>query len=220
MMRDEQLEALYRLNWDALCKSIPTDSGVSNPLLAAVPQEYEHSKKRLLVIGQETHGWWGRWDANPANQISVLHDYYRRFDRGRKHNSPFFHAAKKLQVLLNPDSDPFGFIWLNLFVCDQNNGQPREPVAESLRKVSFLRDEIKILGPYAVVFFTGPNYDYTLKHERYFPDAELKPRSKWWSEVMASGLPTKTARTYHPNHLQLERQTIAVLKEIADWINQ
>src|SRR5438309_4634374 len=57
------------------------------------------------------------------------------------------------------------------------------PISESLRQASFLRDEIEILKPTAVVFFTGPNYDYTLKHEKYFSKAQLRPRSQWWAEV-------------------------------------
>jgi hypothetical protein len=221
---DEQLERLYQANWDSLCKAIPTGSAMSNPLLAAVPHEYETSKKRLLIIGQETHGW-GLWDdrlpADTGRAVAFLRGAYCLFQRGRHHNSAFFRAAAGLQSALNPASDPFGFLWLNLFVCDQGLTTPREPAAESLRQASLLRREIEILRPHAVIFFTGPNYDYTLKHEKYFPKAEIKPHSEWWAEVIAPDtLPRKTARTYHPNYPKFKPHVDDALAEIVEWIKQ
>src|ERR1700730_10010859 len=132
-MMDEELERLYRSRWNALSKAIPNESKMSNPLLAAVPSEYENSKTRLLIIGKETHGWCGIWDdKSHVDRIAWLRDRYQAFGRGRnargkKHNSPFFQAATKLQKRLNPDSDPFGFMWLNLFICDQDQRLPNQP---------------------------------------------------------------------------------------------
>jgi hypothetical protein len=224
MTIDAQLRELYRNNWDNLCQAIPTGSGMSNPLLAAVPHEYESSNKRLLVVGQETHGW-GFWDKglppNPDQAVELLRGAYCLFQRGRHHNSAFFRAAARLQGAINPASDPFGFMWLNLFHCDQGLTTPQEPTAESLRQASLLRREIEILKPDAVIFFTGPNYDYTLKHEKYFPKAEIKPRSKWWAEVIAPEvLPNKAARSYHPNYPHFKPHIDEVLGEIAQWITQ
>lgn len=106
-----------------------------------MPSEYENSKARLLIIGKETHSWLGLWDdsSSGSDLIDALRDGCRRFERGKKWRSRFFQAARKLQKLLNPESDASGFMWLNLFICDQNQRLPKEPIAEELRKVSFLR---------------------------------------------------------------------------------
>lgn len=181
---------------------------------------YEDSKVRLLVVGQETHGWWRGWDDEvEGDRITYLRQKYALFERGRHHNSPFFQAASKLQRHVNPDSDPFGFMWLNLYICDQNKRLPEEPIAEQLRQVSLLRDEMSILKPDALVFFAGRAYDYAITHDCYFPDAQFDKISKLWSRVQASALPAKTARTYHPNYLRRSKQ-FPVLDEIAVWLQQ
>jgi hypothetical protein len=216
---DAKLEELYRRNWKRWCTGIPKGCGLSNLLLAVVPSEYEESPIRLVVIGQETHGWWeGGWDKKrDGDRIDWLRRKYRDFDRGRHHHSPFFQAASEVQHRLNPFSDPFGFVWLNLYICDQNRGLAKEPAAESLRKMSVLREEIAILRPDAVIFFAGRAYEYVIKHEHYFPDAEFRPHSRVWKEVKASALPETTAKTYHPKYLRLSKQS-GVLTEITDWI--
>ena len=218
-MMDDELDQLYRSKWDVLSKAIPPNCGMSNPLLAAVPSEYEKLKRRLLIIGKETHDW-GLWDErSKTDPIRALRNGYEGFGRGKKWNSPFFQAARRLQKKLNPDSDPSAFMWLNLLICDQNQKTPTPEIIEKLRAISFLREEISILQPHAVVFFTGPVYDYTIKHRQYFPDAEFEPQLPLWSKVRAAGLPAKTARTYHPKYLRLKKQ-FGILDDISAWITQ
>lgn len=153
-------EAIYRKNWDRISAGVPRGCGMSNPFLATVPAGYETAGIRLLVIGRETHGWWGEWDEEfSGDRVSWLRLNYCRFERGRHYRrTPFFQAASKLQQLLNPGSDPFDFMWLNLFICDQNKTRPEEPNnAESLRQISLLREEISIAKPDVVVFLpAGP----------------------------------------------------------------
>jgi hypothetical protein len=155
------------------------------------------------------------------DSIDALRERYRRFKRGEEHKSPFFQAARRLQKQLNPDSDSSAFMWLNLLIADQNKGTPTTEIIEGLRKISFLREEVSILKPHAVVFFTGrartPWYDYTI--EQLFEGAKFEDHSPWWSEVRATGLPAKTARTYHPKYLRLKKQ-FGVLDEISAWIKQ
>ncbi|MBA3353744.1 MAG: hypothetical protein H0U23_15220 [Blastocatellia bacterium] len=187
---DAELEKLYRDNWDRLSAGIPRGCGMSNPLLGTVPGGYEAAPVRLLVIGRETHGWCEGWDAEfSGDRVAGLRLRYASFERGKRYRkTPFFQAATELQRLLNPASDPFDFMWLNLFICDEKKGLPKGPNAESLRRISLLREEIFILEPDAVVFFTGPATMNTIKHPHYFPDAEFRPRSPKWSQLVAAGL--------------------------------
>ena len=185
------------------------------------PWGYETLSIRLLVIGRETHGWWGEWDDEfSGDRLAWLRLNYCRFERGKHYRrTPFFQAASKLQQLLNPASDPFDFMWLNLFICDQNKGLPSKANAESLRKISLLREEISILRPDAVIFFTGPASIWTIEQEPYFPDAEFQLRSpKWWT-IAASGLPERAVLTYHPKYLRMSKG-FGVLEEIAEWMKQ
>jgi hypothetical protein len=218
---DEQLEQLYRKNWSSLCSALQPYSGLSNPLLASVPYDYEAAIVRLLVVGQETHGWWGEWKPKEdVDYVKVLRGYYCLFSRGRTHSSHFFRMARRLQERVNPGADPFGFMWLNLYLCDQNNDLPKEPAATALRTISLLRQEINILNPSAIVFFTGPEYDFTIK--KYFPDAELTAlsRSRMWCEFNADGITAKMARTYHPDAWLWGTRRSAIMDEIGDWIRK
>ena len=176
---DEQLEELYRKNWNRICARIPRGCGMSNPFLATVPANYNTAQTRLLVIGRETHGWCGEWNTHlSGDRVTQLLSHHRQFAQARRYRrTPFFDAATKLQRLLNPGSDPFDFMWLNLFICDQNKTQPTEHNAESLRQLSLLPEEIAIAKPDVVVFFTGPGSRDTIKHQNLFPDARFDPSS-------------------------------------------
>lgn len=235
---DDELERLYHSRWDVLSNAIPERRGMSKPLLAAVPPEYEMAKIRLLIIGKETNGWgsWDEWSESAGDHVDWLRNEYTEFGRGRDtrgklYNSPFFQAARGLQSLLNPGCE---FMWLNLFVCSQKRGDkwglPEKSIAEELRKVSFLREEVRILKPAAVIFFTGsgPNdkgaYDFTITHERYFPGAEFSYHpGRLWSVIenaVSLGLPEKTVRTYHPGFLWRNKERRLAIDEIADWVKQ
>ncbi|MEO5721012.1 MAG: hypothetical protein ABIR71_06030 [Chthoniobacterales bacterium] len=204
--RDEKLKALYDAEWDNLAAAIPTDVGMSGPLLVKVPASYEECEIKLAVVGQETHGW-APWDGgHDRAQIDALRQQYEDFERGkhRKKISPFFEAAYILQDGLNPGGDRYGFAWLNLFCSDQEQRQPAVTLHDQLRDASLLADEIAILEPEAVVFFTGPNYDYTIK--RLFLDAELIDLLPGVRIFRAEGLPAATLRTYHPGYLRRTRR--------------
>jgi hypothetical protein len=56
-----ELKSLYTSKWADL-ERITQDGGVSWPLLLNVLPEYGRAKRRLLVVGQQTHGWSGYGD--------------------------------------------------------------------------------------------------------------------------------------------------------------
>jgi len=89
---------------------------------------------------------------------------------------------------------------------------------ETLRKLSSLRKELEILKPDAVVFFTGPRFDYTLSS--LFQTASFRSAGgdeqylHYLKAFRGSGL---ILRTYHPNYL-IQKKRSSIIKEIVTLI--
>lgn len=156
-MLQSQLSALYQETWPKLNALLPKDRGISNPLFIHVPPAYETAALKLVIIGRETHGWLAHLgDPQCQTDPAALIEKYRVFDLGRNYvSSPFWWAAHALQGKLAPQVPPFGFVWSNLFICDQNQTTPQDDIADLLRGVSILKQELAILKPDVVVFFCG-----------------------------------------------------------------
>jgi hypothetical protein len=221
-MLQPQLASLYEDTWVKLNAILPKDRGISNPLFIRVPDGYETARIKLMVIGKETHSWWWTFgDPNHPATPDKLINSYSDFNLGEKYvKSPFWWASHELQRKLAPFVPPFGFVWSNLFICDQNGKTPEDDIADKLREVSILKNELGILQPDAAVFFTGWRlYDYTIK--KLFPGIIMTPVDGGDGTLLAQlshpALPTQSYRTYHPKYLRL-RNKMAVLDLIADKI--
>lgn len=208
---------IYKEHWPALqtaLKNIDTkERNISYPLLIRVPPEYERTKTKVFVIGQETYGWgfhnaeyWGtaKWHNSIDELINRLMDVYSGFNLGKKYYStPFWYTAHNLFNKLNPSGPHYGFLWSNLIKVDQNKGCPEDHIEVTVRN-SFpvLPLEIKTTSPDVVVFFTGPYYDYIIK--RLFNDVILIGiegfETRQFAQIIQSDLPQYTFRTYHPRY--------------------
>jgi len=219
-MLQPQLTPLYEDTWVKLNATLPKDRGISNPLFIHVPDAYETAQLKLIVIGKETHGWFSNL-GDPNYTTEKLIEGYREFNLGKKYiKSPFWQASHELQRKLAPSVPLFGFVWSNLFICDQNSGTPEDDIADKLREISILKDELRILQPDVTVFFTGWSlYDYTIK--KIFPGVVMTPvdegDGKLLSQLSHPALPTRSYRTYHPKYLQL-RDKMSILDWIVDKI--
>jgi len=217
-MLQSQLTSLYEDTWVKLNAILPKDRGISNPLFIDIPDAYKTAQIKLIVIGKETHSWcWNLGDTIHPTTPEELIKHYRKFNLGKEYTkSPFWQASHELQRKLAPSIPPFGFVWSNLFICDQNRQTPEDDIADKLREISVLKDELRILKPDAAVFFTGWNpYDYTIKN--IFSGVIMTPvdggDGKLLSQLSHPALPTKSFRTYHPKHLQLDKKMF-----VLDWI--
>jgi hypothetical protein len=153
--------------------------------------------------------------------VGAIQQRYSEFALGHGYRkSPFWQAILKLQAALDPAVPRFGFVWTNLFPCDQRKTLPLIEWHDALRAHAPFRAELEILRPELIVCFTGPYYDYTLRH--YLPEAA-------WSNVASeSGLllhrltvptgPRLVLRTYHPNYLvqrKILEQTVTEIVHLA-----
>ncbi|MDI6710309.1 MAG: hypothetical protein QME76_06440 [Bacillota bacterium] len=154
---DEYLSALG----NSLKGIDPSRLQLSNPLLIDVPDSYLSSPVKLMIVGQQTFGWWGCFGQGLGNDpVATLLSRYRDFNLGKDYvRSPFWRVAHKLAKGINATGD-CAFVWNNLVKVDQGGKRP-DPILEDLICGCYpiLESEIKILKPDIIVFFTGPYYD-------------------------------------------------------------
>lgn len=218
----KELAKYYKEIWRSLTTIAGGYSGVSLPLFVSIPSGYERSALKLMVVGQQTHSWYGFiGDSLGSHPVRRIQTYYRRFNLAEGYNSPFWHAIHNLQASLEPRVAPRSFVWSNLYICDQKKVLPDSLLSEQLLKLRTLPHEIAILRPDAVVFFTGPNYDHIIK--TLFLDVRLSRcggrDGRLLSRVEHSELPRFSFRTYHPAYLQRSRQ-LGILRAISRLLNE
>jgi hypothetical protein len=192
--------------------------GISNPLLVEVAPEYEKTSRKLLIVGQQTSGWEDNFgDHLGHDPVRELMAAYTRFELGRWYRAtPFYQASYVVQMSLNPSGPAFGFAWTNLVKIDQGAMRPR-PDIENLVAERFpvVADEIRMLSPDVVIFFTGPYYDDRLK--KTFPGATMSPidaGEDYVARVQHEALPRLSFRTYHPGYLARSRVYGNVMKKL------
>ena len=118
-MLNEQLNDLYRNNLVNLMEMYSVLDGQKifhyvGPLLIYCWEErYLSSKYRLMIIGQETNGW---YDNYVINSETLWEDIakYKSFRLGEfKQNSPFWRYAHEFNKRVN-GVDDLNFIWCNI----------------------------------------------------------------------------------------------------------
>lgn len=216
---------------------------LSPPLLLNVPEAWELSTKRILVVGQETLGWGfkaGEYYAWPYESILSFDDFlnvensvealihgYVCFEFARhqpdNYNSPFWRAYRQVRELIKEDVDGnnTAVLWTNLFRMSLDggsvvkNGTESEVAQISAYIKNILLNEISILKPNSVIFFTGPDYNQALLNE--FDQCEFNPFGNYdvsqTSYVKHPCLPKRSIRTYHPGYLARSEQW-GLLKEV------
>jgi hypothetical protein len=212
----------------------------SPPLLLLPHEKWKSSKTKLLIVGQETL----RWSYDPCEVgdsgnridnfwqfleeeqgIQAMWNLYRWYALGRAYpnqNSPFWRGFRALSSAINGCED--AALWTNVFKVNvrgsvMQNCSAAEVSALRRAQKGLLHQEIAVLKPDIVVFFSGPRYDSTVQVD--FPDMEISqfsrrlPRSSA-GLLRSAGLPTRTIRTFHPEYLQRSNQ-LGILTEISRW---
>ena len=217
---NNRLAELYAGCWTVLGDLFVPDydpiafSGLSDPLFLHVFEDYAAAHKRLLIVGQQTHGWGRQLKRDhfvPDRNASVerLVSRYRKFDRGKKYRpTPFWKAAEYISKRLNGEPG-HGLLWSNLLRVDQGKKRPNRKVESWLAKTDYvLREEVAILEPSVVVFFTGPNYDSLVR--RIFDgvrfDSVAGKGKRFISRLEHTLLPHHSYRVYHPAYLRRSKQ--------------
>ncbi|WP_345974598.1 hypothetical protein [Sulfurimonas sp. HSL3-7] len=223
---NKQLASLYektllKVNFHGI-----DETHISPPLLLSTTAKWVNSNKRILVIGQETLGWeWGKIrnlsDFKELKAISSMIENYERFSFGenyRHKSSPFWKAFRLVRTSLS-GSENTGFesnvLWTNLFRSSYDGGSFLKKANLAIANEfitntsSVLIQEIALLQPTEVIFFTGPNYDKYIK--KTFQQVTFKPLNENTPlrELAKIEIPSFNAscyRTYHPNYLQRSKK--------------
>ena len=193
----------YIRKWDILREALVNYPGLSTPYLAYVHPHYEEARIRLVVIGKETNGWGNPADIVPLtaeNAVRRQMEEYANFSLGEHYpkKQAFWTPVYELYRRLNPGGGRYGFMALNVALMDYKCRTPSNDVRKIIISTGLLQEQIRILDPHIVVFYSGPTYDPWLK--LMFPDI-APPADRWLSRLSSSALPIHTYRTYHPQYL-------------------
>ena len=229
---NDELYSLYSEHWDLLASIIPKRQGYSQPHLMDANPDYAHAPRRLFIVGQQPNKWgreYGEYGERRLDDpIKELMKFYDKFNRGENYKKgDFFPVAHRLQQLLNPRCDRHGFMWANLIRIDYaRNSSPKEgrvpsQVEKEVCNVPLLLEEMNIVKPDVVVFFTGPDYERRLMTT--FPGIKFGDIKGYEPLVLAQlthpQLPKHTYRTYHPKYLCLKALDTRVVNKIVEMVN-
>ena len=190
-----KLEDAYTDALPARERICASEEDISGPLFLSIPEGYERTKVRLMIVGQQTHGW-----PDVSIGLDGLIQTYRDFDLAREyHSTPFWQASHQVNEGVNPDGPERSFLWTNLVRSDQGKERPNPEVENTLSELGLLEKEFELLAPDAAIFFTGPNYDDRIR--QVFPGVEFHQESSDVARLTHPLLPARSFRTYHPGYL-------------------
>ena len=183
---------------------------------------------KLLIVGQQPYEWGFNVKENSREEkilldpVNILMQMYSKFafgknyyGPGKNYRSPFWDAARKVYTSLNPEGPEHGFAWSNLLCIDSRNKRVDNATEENLLTLNLLTEEIRLIKPNVVIFFTGPRYDGCIKET--FCNVRFKMIEKGLDVLEHPNLPMKSFRTYHPKYLRMSKRW-KLLDEISDLI--
>jgi len=217
---NEKLFDLYSSKWANLCSEfkpiLEDDEAIvspTSPLFICVDEKnYEKSDLKVMFFGQETNGWIEKdnyYGGIDDNIKSFMDGYYDFWYNGRcwKHGGQFFNGVKRMQKMFEEKffDKRIHYIWNNVIKIGKSEGIGRPPkfiYDIENNHFSVLREELKILKPDILIFFTGPYYDNVINEKLGNVEfIAIKPFSeKQLAEILIPEVKF-AARTYHPNYL-------------------
>lgn len=148
---------------------------LSAPLLVSISDAYLKAAIRIMFVGKETNGWWGKLESYYERQdaMSSLMTRYQKQMSGQNWPGRFFQMLRRTaQELLGAQADAVA--WTNLMRMDWEHGRGysrnSKGISEALTKISqdMLRFEVELLKPDVIIFACGASYDSVIKAT--FPD--------------------------------------------------
>lgn len=191
------------------------------PLLLKVNEEIHYKADlKIMIMGQETDSW-ERQQKRPftpidqsskivASTVDDFMDTYQTFLNEWGKNSPFWHYIKNINSSLNRllPGKTIEIIWNNIYkIGNKEKGKNRPTnIIRSFENEHFnvIEEEVNILKPDIIIFFTGPNYEKRV--EKIFPITSSIPLVSSINErelakfQLSNGI--TAYRTYHPAYLK------------------
>jgi hypothetical protein len=191
---------------------------MTGPFLIAPSEKYWNSEPiRLAVVGREAREW--KTDASVRVQMNRYSEFNVGESRGsgKEYSSPFWQVIRKFEMALT--GEPYNCAWLNLNRWDENGHVPSPANQQILSELDFLLlEELRLLRPDLVMFFTGPSPAYDQRITSLvqaqavpfssFPEHEL-------CELKSPLLNCRIFRTFNVDHLEGSRRADEVVKAVS-----
>ncbi len=200
----------------------------TNPLLIQVDEKYTKADIKIMFFGQETNTWLGELnDGAFLGEVEPLLDLYNDFfleDSCFAYGGQFWNGIKRFKELLSdkiPDKN-IGYVWNNVIKIGKcGMGFPSETNAITNKYFNVILQEIEILEPDVIIFFSGPNYDeYIEKAIGKFYKINMSLFVKRQLCKITSMELELAFRTYHPNYLwrnNIENFFKPIITEITEY---
>ena len=197
------------------------------PLFLKGFDQYQDSNPRLMIFGQEANNWcdtekkdciYGERD--DTNVDMIIDRYVGHFNEGNcEKNSPFWLVTKQfIQTFFEKNKDRYDVLWHEIYLWNnlvkvgrKEEGFPDKWYDDIIKPYfnSLVLEEIKILKPDFIIFFTGSTETHENVLKDIFNDPE-KPAVDGFAqedlcEVKIPNV-TKAFRTYHPQFLFRENK--------------
>jgi hypothetical protein len=174
MTENETLEKLYNDHFTDLIeplksynqhisdKELDSTLKATNPLMLKTKDDWCIADLKIMIYGQETN-FWGKECGNNAafcgkvnNVINVYDTFYLQ---NKMYNSPFWNEFRRIKKHFQKTTKT-AVLWNNVIKIGRQ-GIGNLPQINQITKAHFnvLAQEINIINPDLIVFFTGPNYD-------------------------------------------------------------
>lgn len=222
---NQKLLKLFESKWEAVNKvydALQEEEEWAVLHLACIPPNYEKTKYKILIVGQENNGY--GYETEPKKSMLFTLD----FQNGRYYdNAPFFSFPYSFCASINDcDNEKYSkksyLAWVNLkeFSFETSSKKPLNEKAQNIidNEYNILEEEIKIINPDIVLFLTGPYYDYYI--EKQLKGVEFKTVENYgirqFVRVEHEALPKNSFRIYHPVYLRrrsLENNYLEKLKK-------
>jgi hypothetical protein len=169
---NEKLKKLYESKWDALTAGVRKIPGINieHPLLLQVGKDYEKADVKVIIYGQETDNWHGKFPSLSVKKLMTEYYNYLYEVANKKRNTkrPFWnnHNFKYFENEFNDHykqkNKTVSFLWNNISKIE---GKPRKKIRKLERdNFKVIKDEVKILQPDVILFTTGKSRDGHIKH--------------------------------------------------------
>lgn len=228
-MINKKLFSLYQGKWKNLSKElqqINSDSSnelkASNPLLINIDEDkFYASDIKLMIFGQETNSWYGDFNSNIKFSLEKYSEFFNS-DKYYSYGGQFWNGVKKFKKKLEekyPQKNIY-LIWNNL--CKIGNSQRNTNTAAKYileienKHFSIINEEIKIINPDIILFFTGPNYDCFIDNI-FLNIQKIEVNGFNYRQLIKLDFGEKQNifRTYHPNYLWRKK---GLINEVYDRI--
>ena len=213
---NETLQKLYKSSWNIFSKELmeiinddEKENKPTNPLLLYIDEKkYENADIKVMIFGQETNDWEGDFQNNPNLSLETYDDFYNSNDCFG-YAGQFWNGYNRFLTLLSnkfPEKS-IASIWNNVIKVG-NSGRNKNYPPEYIYNIekdyfNVISDEIEILNPDVILFFSGPYYDSEIRNS--LKNVSFQPFSKKYNERALAKVNylnrQNIYRTYHPKYL-------------------